>query len=90
MSKTSKKSSYSKCHGFRHGRYRTSKAKKMDLQRRVSQSLQIRVLTVVSAKDELFIKLLSLTLYILTLAEDKGFVKLYYDSAVKLISKKIF
>jgi len=34
------------------------KQKKMDLQRRVTQSLQIRVLTVVSAKDELFIKLL--------------------------------
>ena len=61
-----KKSIYSKCRGFRHGRYGTSnvcKAKKMDLQRRAAQSLQIRVLTVVSATDELFIKLLQLTLH---------------------------
>ena len=45
---------------------------KMDLQRRAAHSLQIRVLTVVSATDELFIKH-----YILTLAEGTGFVKLY-------------
>ena len=31
-------------------------SKKMDLQRRAAQSLQIRVLRVVSATDELFIK----------------------------------
>ena len=46
--------------------------KKMDLGRRAAHSLQIRVLTVVSATDELFIKR-----YILTLAEGTGFVKLY-------------
>jgi len=33
-------------------------SKKMNLQRPAAQSLQVRVLTVVSATDELFIKLL--------------------------------
>ena len=34
------------------------RAKQMDLQKQAAQSLQVRVLTVVSATDELFIKLL--------------------------------
>ena len=37
---------------------RPLQTKKMDFQRRAAQSLQIRVLTVVAATDELFIKLL--------------------------------
>ena len=38
------------------------KQKKMDLQRRAAQSLQIRVLTVASATDELLVKLCNLNI----------------------------